>query len=117
MQCGKGIQWLLRWLSGYLSGPGSWLPGNRFSRSFCILFKAYYYCYYAGAFLWISRKIGFQVIAWMDDKVVDKWPRALWISIARNVGNPGLWFWPDLSTEDIGFVHRAEGRLRTVGCG
>jgi len=54
MQCGGGIQCLSRLRSGLFSIVSIRCPLNKFIRSFCILFKDYYYCYYAGTFLWVS---------------------------------------------------------------
>ncbi|CAN0559629.1 unnamed protein product [Laminaria digitata] len=45
MQCGGGIQWLFETSVGLFPSPLIHGSGNKFIRSFCILFKDYYYCY------------------------------------------------------------------------
>lgn len=45
MQCGGGIQWLFETSHGLFPSPLVHGSGNKFIRSFCILFKDYYYCY------------------------------------------------------------------------
>jgi hypothetical protein len=45
MQCAGGIQWLFETSLGLFPFLLIHSPGNKFIRSFCILFKDYYYCY------------------------------------------------------------------------
>ena len=73
MQCGGGIQWLFETSVGLFPSPLIHGSGNKFIRSFCILFKDYYYCYYAGLFLWKIDGIDLETVDWMVHKVVEKW--------------------------------------------
>ncbi|EDM48494.1 hypothetical protein MDG893_18167 [Marinobacter algicola DG893] len=73
MQCGGGIQWLFETSDGLFLSSMIQGSGNKFIRSFCILFKDYYYCYYAGLFLWKIDRNDLETVNWKVYKAVEKW--------------------------------------------
>lgn len=73
MQCGGGIQWLFETSDGLFLSSMIQGSGNKFIRSFCILSKDYYYCYYAGLFLWKIDRNDLETVNWKVYKAVEKW--------------------------------------------